>query len=239
MRVLITGAGIRVGRAIARDFAAAGHQVVIHYRRSRESAQALLQELGGEAAGHACVMADLDDDAQLEGLVPGLVNRGLVPDCLVNNAGTFPREPLAESSLASLRSTFHTNCLAPFVLMQGMVRQVAEGVIVNILDQRVDSVNPEVGAYGIAKKALRDFTLAAALDWAPAWRVNAVAPGLVLAPADMPAEKRQAQVSRVPLGCESAPEEIARACRFLAEADTITGEILRVDGGLGLTRLRD
>ncbi len=237
MKVLITGAGIRVGRVIARSFADAGHQVIIHYRTSESPARILFDMLGGESAGHHCIQADLNHDAQLESLIQRLIDAGHPPDCLINCAGTFPRERLIDHSLASIESTFRINCFAPFVLMRDFARHIGHGNIVNILDQRVASINPDVGAYAIAKMALRDFTLACALDWAPTIRVNAVAPGLTLAPEDMSMESRRLQIDQVPMKQESSPAEIARTCLFLAEAETITGAIIPVDGGLHMTRL--
>lgn len=238
MRVLITGAGVRIGRTIARTFAAVGHTIIIHYRSSEQPARELLAELGGEAAGHAIVQADLCQSDQLQALIPGLVERQLAPDCLINSAGTFPRQALREHSLDFIEETYRVNCFAPFLLMRDFANHVGRGVIINILDQRVATVNPDVGIYAMAKKSLRDLTLAAALDWAPEIRVNGVAPGLSLMPEDMDDDVRQRQIEQVPMRQPTAPDELANACRFLAEATTVTGEILHVDGGLSLTHLR-
>jgi NAD(P)-dependent dehydrogenase (short-subunit alcohol dehydrogenase family) len=238
MRVLVTGGAQRIGAALCRTFAAAGHKVVIHYRHSAAEAAALLAELGGHAAGHATVPADLTDPAQLAALLPGLRGQGRAPDCLVNSAGSFPRRRLVDETAETLRETFWLNTFAPFLLMRDFARLVGRGAIVNLLDQRIASVNPDVGAYAIAKQSLRDFTLAAALDWAPAIRVNAVAPGLSLPPPALPPERRAAQLTQVPLGQEVPPTALAEATLYLATAEHVTGQILYVDGGLHLTRLQ-
>jgi len=238
MRVLVTGGAKRIGAELCRAFAAAGHAVIIHHRTSHEEAVALLAELGGTAAGHAIAQADFADAAQLEGLLPGLCGQGLAPDCLINSAGSFPRRRLADETATTLRETFWLNTFAPFLLMRDFARLVGRGSIINLLDQRIASVNPDVGAYAIAKQSLRDFTLAAALDWAPRIRVNAIAPGLSLPPPDLSPAKRAAQLAQVPLQQEIPPAALAEAALYLATANHLTGQILYPDGGLHLTRLQ-
>ncbi len=99
----------------------------------------------------------------------------------------------------------------------------------------MEGVHPGTGFYTMAKKSLRDITLAAALEWAPRIRVNAVAPGFSLAPPDIPADRRQAQLNTIPLGREIDPNDIAGAVLYLLQAQSVTGQILYVDGGLHLT----
>jgi len=234
MRILITGAARRVGRVIAEVFAAEGHSILIHYRSSQHDAEDLFTSLGGEKAGHHLIQADLDDVTALENLIPALCARHLAPDILINSAAIFPRKPLIQTSLEELHQVFHTNAFAPIVLMRDFAREVKRGVIINILDQRVEGWDPAVGAYGLSKKTLRDATLTFALDWAPAIRVNAIAPGLSLPPPDMPVEKRQAQLDHVPMQTEISPQDIAQSCLYLATASTLTGQILFMDGGLHL-----
>ena len=108
------------------------------------------------------------------------------------------------------------------------------GCIVNLLDRRVAGVDPAAGSYGLAKKALRDATEAAALEWAPDIRVNAVAPGYSLPPPGVDPEKMLPLLEGVPMRQPSSPEEIAAACVFLARSPTVTGHVLFVDGGLHL-----
>lgn len=234
-RVLITGAGVRIGRQIALAFARAGARVIVHYNQSEEAAQELLGLLNRIGEGHCCVRADLTDPEARQNLIPGLVADGYSFNCLVNNASVYRRCPLAHILSEHLREDYEINFVAPFLLMRDFARYCEEGNIINILDQRVACVDPSAGTYAFAKKSLRDATEAAAVQWAPRIRVNAVAPGLVLPPPGVGAEKMERLVRLVPMAEPSTPEEIAEACLFLAAARTITGQVLYVDGGLHLT----
>lgn len=238
--VLITGAARRIGRAIAVAMAAAGARVAVHYGRSASEAAELVAELTRLApAGPAplSIQADLMDGDARRALIPRLLEQGFPVNCLINNASVYRRRALATISPIDFRHDYEINFTAPFELMQAFAVHCRAGTIINLLDQRVATVDPSAGAYGLAKKSLRDATEAAALQWAPAIRVNAVAPGLVLPPPGVAPEKMQPLLDSVPLRRASTPREVALACVFLASADTITGQILFVDGGLHLAPL--
>lgn len=232
--VLITGAAVRIGRSIAWRFAQAGARVVVHYHRSSTAAAALIADLPEVGRAHVAVQADLADAAQRAALIPALCERGCTPDCLVNNASIYRRLPLLDVDGAALQRDYEINFIAPFLLMRDFARHCRRGCIINLLDQRVATVDPAAGAYALAKKSLRDATEAAAVEWAPDIRVNAVAPGFVLPPPGVPAEKMQRLLANIPMRRASALEEVADACLYLATAATVTGQILFVDGGLHL-----
>lgn len=229
--VLVTGAAKRIGREIARAFAVSGWNVVIHFNRSEMEADELLMELGGTEAGHSCVRCDFSDMRSVSALIPSL---GRPLDCLVNNASVYSRNALVDATPDILQEVFAINFLAPFELMRSFAITMGRGCIINITDQRVSAVDPASGPYGFAKKALRDATEAAALDWAPGIRVNAVAPGIVISPPGVPPEKMQRVIPLIPMQTNAAPGDIASACLFLANSDNITGQTLFVDGGMHL-----
>lgn len=229
--VLVTGAAKRIGREIAKAFAISGWNVVIHFNRSEKEADELLAELGGLKAGHSCVRCDFSDIQAVAALIPSL-ERPI--DCLVNNASVYSRVLLKDTTPEILQEVFAVNFLAPFELMRSFAIIRGRGCIINITDQRVAAVDPDSGPYGLAKKALMDATEAAALDWAPAIRVNAVAPGIVISPPGVPPEKMQRLLPLIPMQTNSTPEDIASACLFLANSDNITGQTLFVDGGMHL-----
>lgn len=233
-RVLITGAGVRLGRQMALAFARAGARVVVHYNQSEDAAQELLGQLLQFSEGHCCVRADLTNPEERQTLIPGLIADGFRLNCLVNNASVYRRCPLAHVISERLREDYEINFVAPFLLMRDFALYCEEGNIINLLDQRVATVDPSASSYGFAKKSLRDATEAAAVQWAPRIRVNAVAPGLVMPPPGVPAEAMARLVQRVPMAESTSPEEIAEACLFLATSRTITGQVLYVDGGLHL-----
>ena len=229
--VLVTGAARRIGREIAKAFANDGWKVVIHYNRSDVDAASLLAELGGEASGHSCVKCDFTDMKAVSALVPSLDCR---LDCLVNNASAYSRVNLRNAAPQVMKEVFTVNFLAPFELMRSFAVCQKNGCIINITDQRTASVDPDSGPYCLAKKALRDATEAAALDWAPDMRVNAVAPGIVIPPPGVTLDRMAPLIPRIPMRTNAKPQDIASACIFLANAANVTGQTLYVDGGMHL-----
>lgn len=231
-RVLVTGAALRIGRAIAERFARDGAAVAVHFHASSAAARDLLDALPPPRTGaHRLVQADLRAPAACAQLIPGLLADGFAVDALVNNASVYRRRRLAALEPAALEEDFRINFFAPFELMRSFAAHCRRGVIINLLDQRVATVDPGAGGYGFAKKALRDATEAAAVEWAPEIRVNGVAPGFVLPPPGVAEEKMLPLLANVPLGRKTAPAEIAAACHYLATAAAVTGQILFVDGG--------
>lgn len=230
--VLITGAAIRIGNAIARTLARSGWGVVVHARRSGDQADALCAELQA-AGGRAWRVAGdlLPPDGPDAVFDAALAAAGRL-DALVNNAAAFALQPLADTSPADFERLWRLNTLAPIRLTQRLAAHLAgrqaSGCAVNLLDQRV--ARPCAGAipYLLSKKALEAFTLSAALEFAPALRVNAVAPGAALVPGS-PQGKEPA--GDFPLRARPTPEQIADAVRFLLDASAVTGQILYVDGG--------
>ncbi len=239
-RVLVTGSGVRIGRAIATSLAEAGASVVLHCNRSQAEAGDLLAQLRAETPGrHELIRADLCDSSQVQQLVGSLLEDGRPLHGLINNASVYRRKPLLKAGEEDFLRDYRINFLAPFLLMRDFARLCGRGFVINLLDQRVATVDPAAGMYALAKKSLRDATEAAALEWAPHVRVNAVAPGFSLPPPGVPAERMQPLLANVPLLRASPPQEIAQACLFLARAETVTGQILYVDGGTHLApRLR-
>ena len=229
---LVTGAAVRIGRAIAGEFARAGFRVIVHHHQSQDEAIALVAELEeGFPAGHLAMGADLREENERAALFAELLERDLRPSVLVNNASTYRRGSLLALDEAGLAADYAINFIAPLMLMRLFARHCQSGCIINVLDQRVAGIEANTGGYGLAKKSLRDATELAALEWAPRIRVNGVAPGLSLPPPGVPSEKMERLLTNVPLRRPTAPEEIGRACVFLATTASITGQILFLDGG--------
>ncbi len=230
--VLITGAAKRIGRAIATAFAGDGWNVILHCNRSVTEAEELRHSLPG--SGHAVVQGDFSTAESITAFLENLERSRLHFDCLVNSASCYLRKPLVTTSLQEMTAIYNVNFFAPFQLMRFFAEKMKSGCIINITDQRTASVDPAAGMYALAKKSLRDVTEAAALDWAPAIRVNAIAPGLVLSPPGVPPEKIEPLLKNVPMRTRTTEQEIAQACLFLAHAETITGQTLYLDGGMHL-----
>lgn len=232
--VLITGAARRLGAALARHFASHAWRVAIHCRHSLPEAQALFAELGGIAKGHLLLRGDLLDEQFTASMLPQVLAEAGHLDCLINNASEYHRRPLQDISRAEMQADYAINFTVPFFLMQSFRRLCRTGNIINILDQSICKADPGGGAYALAKKSLRDATEACALEWAPGIRVNAIAPGLVLPPPNVPMEKMQRLLQNVPMRAAVDLADLCRACLFLAETYSLTGQIIYADGGLHL-----
>ena len=230
--VLVTGAAKRIGRAIATAFANDGWRVIVHCNRSLAEADTLCKSLPG--SGHTVIQGDFSTADSIAAFMKSLERSRLHFDCLVNSASCYLRRPLVETSLQEMTAIYNVNMFAPFQLMRFFAAKMKAGCIINITDQRTSSVDPEAGIYALAKKSLRDATEAAALEWAPAIRVNAIAPGLVLSPPGVSPEKIVPLLEKVPMRTRTTEQEIAQACLFLAHAETITGQTLYLDGGMHL-----
>lgn len=226
-RVLITGGAVRVGAALARGFAAAGAHVVVHCRNSRAEAETLVRELPG--GGHQVVTADLARPDAADAIFDRI---GEPVTILVNNASCYRRERDVLNAAAE-RDYFDVNYFAPLALIRRFAAQsgVPAGAVVNLLDQEIGRTAPRGGAYIHSRRALADATLELAKALAPRIRVNAVAPGPVLPPVWLPESRMAKTLPEVPLGRQVALDDLVSAVLFLAANDSITGDILFVDGG--------
>lgn len=231
--VLITGAAVRIGAAIAKRFAQAGAHVIVHCNRSSQQAETLVHELNTISNACRSIPADLTDSDQRASLIPRILEEGPL-DILINNASVYRRMPLEDVDEQAFLTDYTINFTAPFLLMRDFKNLCKKGSIINLLDQRVNKIDPFAATYGFAKKSLRDATEAAAVSWSPAIRVNGVAPGFVLPPPGVSEEKMKPHLKSVPMNQQTAVEEIADACLFLSVSPTVNGQILYVDGGLHL-----
>ena len=232
--VLVTGGAVRIGRAISEAFARAGATVAVHCRNSVNQATSLVESLKSEGSEAFWLKADLADEEEYKTLIPQTVKRAGRLDYLINNASVYRRSSLLELTEQRFMPDWRINFMAPFQLMRQFAAEIGEGGIINLLDQRVSRIDPGAGGYGLAKKTLRDATEAAALEWAPRIRVNGVAPGLVLPPPGVAPKKMEPLVRQVPMQRSSSLSEVAEACLFLAQSETLTGQVIYVDGGLHL-----
>lgn len=234
-RVLITGGAVRAGAALCKAFSAAGAKVVIHFNSSRDAALKLLQELGGESAGHSAVQCDLSDIHAARKMISTLP----ALDILINNASVFERKNISVESYEEGMRQFAVNFFAPVEMMKEFAvcaaeKKLSETVIINVLDQAISSNDTASFSYSISKKALSEATLNAALNFAPKVRVNAVAPGPMLPPPGLENLKMEKTLKTVPLDKPVSLEDFASACVFLAANSSLTGEILYVDCGQSL-----
>jgi pteridine reductase len=225
--VLVTGGAVRLGAAICRGLAGAGATVVIHYRRSAEEAENLRAGLPRAFA----VQADLNSEAACFGLVDEALRLAGRLDALVNCAAVFNKDSLRASGMDRVLSEFWPNLFAPMQLMRAMAARCDGGRIVNILDRRIAGNDPTCVPYLLSKKALADLTRLAALELAPRFTVNGVAPGPVLPPPGRGADYLADHAGRVPLESPPKAEDVAAAVLYLLQSDSVTGQIIYCDGG--------
>jgi NAD(P)-dependent dehydrogenase (short-subunit alcohol dehydrogenase family) len=230
---LVTGAAHRVGRSIALELARAGADIVVHYHRSAEPAQATAAEIAALGRRAFPLAADLADVTAIMGLFERVAAEAGPLDVLVNSAAIFPRGPVAEVTPEQWDMVMAVNVRAPFFCAQQAAAAMRGrgGAIVNIAD--VGGEVPWAGyvPYGVSKAGVIMMTRGLAVALAPDVRVNAVAPGPVLLPDGWSEELARRSTARTLLRRVGTPEDVSRAVRFLLESDYITGETLFVDGG--------
>jgi pteridine reductase len=234
--VLITGAAKRVGAQIARVLHAAGASVLLHYRSSAEDAAALAGELNALRPDSAqTAECDLLDVTQFPSLIARCVHSFGGLDVLVNNASTFYPTPVGDITEIDWDDLLGTNLKAPLFLAQAANAALREraGLILNVAD--IHGLRPlrRYPVYSIAKAGLIMLTKSLAREMGPHVRVNAVAPGPVMWPADgLDKELQEKIIRRTALKRPGSADEVARACLyFAADAPYVTGQVLAVDGG--------
>ncbi len=217
-RALVTGGAVRIGRALVEALQSAGADVVVHYLGSEDEARAL---------SPFTVRGDLGNPME----AASIIEQSGPLDILINNASVFTRDRLAAARPERVLREFNVNLLAPLELTRCFAAQANRGCVINLLDRRIRANDPSALPYSISKKGLEELTKLAALELAPAIRVNAVAPGPILPPPGDSGEQFAERAGRVPLELFPTPENIAEAVLFLLRADYCTGQVIFVDGG--------
>jgi pteridine reductase len=236
---LITGAAHRIGATVARTLHAEGMNIIIHYRGSREGAQALQKELNGiRPESVVLVQADLLETKKLTSLAKEAHKAWGRLDVLINNASTFYPTPVGKIDEKQWDDLMGSNLKAPLFLSQAVAPHLkaSRGCIVNIVDIHADRPLKNYPVYSMAKAGLAMLTKSLAGELGPEVRVNAVAPGAILWPEhDMDEVTKQRIISRTFLKRQGEPTDIAKAIRFLVlDAPYVSGQILAVDGGRSL-----
>ena len=231
---LVTGAAKRIGRAIALDLARHHFAVAVHYGHARAEAEAVAAEIARAGGRAVALHADLAREAEVATLVPRAAEALGPLGLLVNSAARFERDEALDATRQSWDLHMEANLRAPFVLTQAFARQLpaeAEGVVVNLLDQRVWRPGPHFVSYTVSKVGLWTLTRTLALALAPRIRVNGIGPGPVLPSPRQSEEQFARQWRATPLGRGATPEEICAALRFILAAPAMTGQMIALDGG--------
>jgi len=244
--VLVTGAARRLGRSIALALAAGGWQVAVHYRSSAQEALETVAACADLSGASAHFDTDFADEAAVRALLPRVCAHFGAVDAVVNSASLFEYDDAASFSYATLERHVRSNTGAPVLLAQALHQHVQErvaageadvqGVVVNLLDQKLWNQNPDFLSYTLSKAALEAAGTMLALALAPRVRVVGVAPGLTLTSPFLNEEKFQRLHALSPLGRSSSPEDVAAAVRFALDNRALTGTTLLVDGGQHLMK---
>lgn len=244
MRALVTGAGKRLGRAMALYLAGRGYDVAVHYAGSQAGADATVAEIIAMGRRAVALQADLLVEARTETLIPRAVAQlGGPLTLLINNASIFEYDTITTATRQSWDRHIESNLRAPFVLSQAFAAQapqavpdaagepVAQAMILNMIDQRVLKLTPEFMSYTIAKMGLWALTQTSAQALAPHIRVNAIGPGPTLQGARQSVEHFAKQRASTILQRGVNPADITAALGFFLDAPAVTGQLLCMDGG--------
>jgi pteridine reductase len=230
---LVTGGAVRVGRAICLRMARAGYDLVVHYRTSSAPAEALVDELAALGAETILHQADLADPAQITDLAQRVTAEGRGLHLLVNSASVFAAGSLLDVTAEMFDEAMAINARAPMLLVNALAGELkaSGGSVINLVDLSAWQPWLLYPHHSVTKAALLQLTRVQARALAPEVRVNAIAPGAVLLPEGTSEEEAESLRKRAVLKRLGSPEDVAEAVAYLAGADFVTGEVLKVDGG--------
>lgn len=243
-KALVTGAGKRLGRAMALSLARCGYDVAVHFHSSADAAEAVVRDIEGLGRRAVALQADLLQERETDALIERAAEAlGGPLTVLVNNASIFEYDNIEIATQDSWNRHIGSNLRAPFVLTQRFAAQVppaarddageplARGLVVNMIDQRVHKLTPEFMTYTIAKMGLWAFTRTSAQALAPDIRVNAIGPGPTLRGARQSEAHFAAQRGATILGRGADEGDVTATLEYLLNARSVTGQIICVDGG--------
>ena len=241
---LVTGAGVRIGRALAMALAADGFFVFVHHKASAVGARETVAAIrGGGRQGGGGEAPISRRSRQAEALVGKCRARGVTLTCLVNSASLFKLDRAPTATAADFDLHMAINLRAPLLLAQALARQLPAGetgLVVNVLDQKLFNLNPDFLTYTLSKVGLQGLTTLLAQSFAPRLRVAGIAPGLTLRSGSQTDARFAEQHAANPLGVGVTTDDLVRALRFIVATPSYTGDTLVVDGGEHLTgRPRD
>jgi len=229
-KVLITGGARRLGGRLARALARDGAEILLHYNRSIEDAKSLQQQIESENGRCHLFQADLLDSNARKALCNLIDEKQLIPDILINSASIFPEQSIWDFKDEELieNMTLHVIAARDF---SALLKDKTEGIIINMLDCRIQDYDSRHLPYHFSKKTLFQLTRVLAEEMAPQIRVNAIAPGLILPPEGQGEEYMDKMKHSNLLKRSGSAEDIVSAARFLIHSPFVTGQVLYIDGG--------
>lgn len=234
--VLITGAAKRIGKALSLHLGARGWNIAIHYNSSQEEAVTLQEELKSLYANQQfdIFKADLNYADEVEKLIPQVMESMHRIDLLINNASVFDRCTLSETDTELFNREMNINFRAPFILSRDFIMHCGKGAIINFVDTKITNNKSNYAAYTLSKKALWEMTKMMALEVGPSIRVNAIAPGLTLAPEEKNEEYLWKMAAHIAMKRPGGLQPVLKSLDYILENDYLTGQLLFCDGGENL-----
>lgn len=229
---LITGGAKRIGKALCQELASKGYNIALHYNKSKIEAEDLKTHIKKTYKVECEVFSsDLGEIPNCFDLVKSSIQKFSKIDLLINNASVFYESMFLETDEEIINDNFDVNFKAPFFLTQEYTKNSSNGHIINIIDSNYRRNASKFFTYNLSKKSLADFTKMAALELAPKFRVNGIAPGAILPSIDMPEKEFEEHKKKLPLQETATCKDIANTIIDLENNKAITGQIIFVDGG--------
>lgn len=232
---LVTGGAVRLGKVFSVALAEAGYNIAIHYnsssRRAIETAD-LCRQKGVECDLFQFDFKQSDDVSEL---ITRVYKRFPDLNVLINSASAYNQATMMDTTEELLEKQFKINFMTPYFLTKSFAKQCKTGSVINIIDNKIAFNQYQYSAYLLSKKSLAELTKLAALELAPAIRVNALAPGVVLPASERTQGYIDWRVKGIPVQRQGTTENITQALHYLLNNEFICGEILTVDGGESLT----
>jgi len=233
---LITGSAVRLGHEIAQHLAKSGWDIALHFRTSTKDVADFETELKASFPDQLfyTFQADLGDLGQTQTLIKHVIKRFGQLDLLINSASIFEASPFKETSAESLMRHSQVNFVSPFILMRDFANNATNGQIINIVDTRITKNKSDFLSYSLSKKSLWELTKMAALELAPQFRVNAIAPGAILAPAGKDQHYLEKVADLTPMKTPSGVISILKSIDYIIGNEDLTGQLIFCDGGAQL-----
>ena len=234
--IFLTGGAKRIGKTTCKHFHNEGFNIIFHYNSSESEANEIKKSLN-KIRRDSCftLQADFDEESSIKKLTQGLSEITDELSVLINNASSFYPTPIEDASMDEWNNLMATNATTPLFLTQALLPflKKGKGCIINISDTLAPSGIKNFSLYSGAKSALEGITKSLAKELAPDIRVNAISPGAILWPEDedLSDDQQKQRLTKVPLGRIGCPEDISSLAVFLSEAEYITGQVIKVDGG--------
>ena len=235
-KIIITGAATRMGAAIAKKLSGPNVEIVIHYNKSKVSAEKLQKELKKNKTKVWLIKGDLSKENDLKKIINFAKSKLKYFDCLINNASLFENDNLKSFTSKSWNNHLDVNLKAPAYLTKEFAKNIKgkNNNIINIIDQRVFKLTPYFTSYTLSKTGLYTLTKTSAMSLAPNIRVNGIAPGPTIKNKRQSDKHFKKQYLATPLKQQVDVMEICNAVDFFIKNSSITGQVLAIDSGQNL-----